>query len=62
MTELDRYQPTPDDQLGIKILLKAELADRIPTLPAYGQTSEISQSLLDGVGAAPASGDLFTDQ
>jgi hypothetical protein len=62
LSEVDRYAPIPDDQLGVKNLLKPELPDHIPTLPAYDRTSEIATFLLDSMGGAPPPGDLFTNQ
>jgi hypothetical protein len=62
LSEIDRYQPTPDDQLGVKCLLKPELPDHIPTLPAYDRTSEIATSLLDNLGGVPSTDDLYTNQ
>lgn len=62
MAEIDRYEPTGDDQLGVKILLKPELPHRIPTLPAYDRANEISSSLLDGIGGSSPPDDLFTNQ
>jgi len=62
LSEIDRYEPTPDDQLGVAALLKPELLDHIPTLPAYDRTSEIATFLSDNVGGAPPPDDMFTDQ
>ena len=62
MSEVDRYQPTLDDKLGVRTLLKPELPDHIPILPAYDRTTEISDFLLDKVGGSPARDELFTDQ
>jgi hypothetical protein len=62
LSEIDRYEPTSDDQLGVKSLLKPELPDHIPTLPAYDRTSEIATFLLDNVGGSLPPDDLFTNQ
>lgn len=62
MSEVDRYQPTLDDQLGVRTLLKPELPDHIPILPAYDRTTEISDFLLDKVGDSSARDELFTEQ
>jgi hypothetical protein len=62
LSEIDRYQPTPDDQLGVKCLLKPGLPDHIPTLPSYDRTSEIATFLLDNVGGAPSPDALYTNQ
>jgi hypothetical protein len=53
LDELDRYHPSADDQLGVHTLLKAELPDRIPTLPAYDRTREIASSFLCGSSSRP---------
>jgi hypothetical protein len=60
--EIDRYEPTIDDQLGVRILLKPELPDHIPTLPAYDRTLDISDCLLDSVGGFQTQNDLLTNQ
>ena len=62
LSEIDRYEPTLDDQLGVKSLLKPGLPDHIPTLPAYDRTCEMASYLLDSVGGVPPPDDLFTNQ
>ena len=62
LSEIDRYVPTPDDQLGIKTLLKPELPDHIPILPAYDRTTEISSCLLLCQGGTRLPDDLLYDQ
>jgi hypothetical protein len=62
LSEIDRYEPTLDDQLGVKSLLKPELPDHIPTLPADDRTSVIATFLLDSVGGSLPPDDLFTTQ
>jgi hypothetical protein len=62
LSEIDRYEPTLDDQLGVKSLLKPQLPDHIPTLPGYDRTSEIASFLLDSVGGVSPPNDLYTNQ
>lgn len=62
MNELDRYEASLDDRLGTTTLLKPELHDYIPVLPAYDHTSEISSRLTKNSALSPARADLMTDQ
>lgn len=62
LNELDRYDLSPDDQLGVATLLKAELPDRVPNLPAYDSTSEISSYLLNSLNGQSPSPDLMIAQ
>lgn len=62
ISELDRYEPSGDDQLGISALLKAELPEHIPVLPAYDRTTDIVNSLTGAASAELAQDDLLTEQ
>lgn len=48
--ELDRHQIGADDQLDIRLLLKPELEDWRPTIPAFDRTDEIASWLEERSG------------
>ena len=65
VTEIDRYDETPDDLLGVTQLVKPELVETCPTLPAYDRACDITAtaSRLSGAEAGlPALGNLQISQ
>lgn len=51
-----------DDQLGVRALLKPEMADEIPALPAYDRTSDFVSSLVEPRASTDTVTSLLTDQ
>ena len=46
VVEVDRYEPTPDDELGIRPLEKGLVHDHRPTLAAFDRAGDISDMIL----------------
>lgn len=57
MYEIDRYQATPDDLLGLDVLLKPEVHPDRPVLASYSYENEISAYLLSLVPEIPYTSD-----
>lgn len=60
VTEADRHESSPDDELGISALRKPELSEARPTLPACDRAAEIAEALTPLGSGSIACGELQT--
>ena len=67
--EVDRHDSTPDDELGPRLLVKPDIHDLYPVIPAYDASVAMAEGLVDsalrcgsGTVDLPTLGDLQTAQ